>query len=181
MRWDRLFEDLEASFASDERSELDAEVADRTRRERALLDLQARLLAHVGRGSLTVRLASGALTAALVDVGPDWLLLDGHAGRTTLVPLSAVRGLTGLTAGAAEASIVARRFTMGAALRGLSRDRAPVEIADVDGVTLVGTIDSVGADHLDLAEHASDEPRRARNVVRHQVLPFAALAWVRRI
>ena len=39
MRWDRLFDDLEAQLALDDVRELDAEVADRTRRERALLDV----------------------------------------------------------------------------------------------------------------------------------------------
>ena len=48
MRWERLFDDLEAQLELDERREQEAEVADRTRRERAQVDLQARLLANVG-------------------------------------------------------------------------------------------------------------------------------------
>ncbi|HET6666792.1 MAG TPA: hypothetical protein VFG98_05865, partial [Intrasporangium sp.] len=73
-----------------------------------------------------------------------------------------------------------RRFTLGAALSGISRDRAVVDVVDVEGQLLTGTIDAVGADHLDVAEHAPDEPRRARHVVRTHVMPIAALGSVRR-
>ena len=54
-RWDRLFEDLEAQLAAEELRELRAEVADRTRRERSLIDLQARLLGSVGRSAVAER------------------------------------------------------------------------------------------------------------------------------
>ena len=63
----------------------------------------------------------------------------------------------------------------------MSRDRAVVEVADVDGRPATGTIDVVGADHLELAEHAPDEPRRAANVTGRLLVPFWSLGSVRRI
>ena len=45
MRWDQLFGDLEGQLAHEQRRDLDLEVADRTRRERALIGLHERLLA----------------------------------------------------------------------------------------------------------------------------------------
>jgi hypothetical protein len=45
-------------------------------------------------------------------------------------------------------------------------------------IRLVGTIDVVGSDHLELAEHASDVPRRAENVTAVHVVPFWALESV---
>ncbi|WP_353511171.1 hypothetical protein [Intrasporangium sp.] len=184
MRWERLFEELDARFDAEASLQRDAEIADRTRRERALIPLYSRLLANVGRATISVRLpgAQGprVIVGAPRDVGPDWLLLVDTAQQTHLVPLAAVRGITGLRPGAQEGSLVGRRFTLGAALRGISRDRAVVDLADLDGQVLTGTIDAVGADHLDLAEHAPDEPRRARHVVRTHVIPIAALGSVRR-
>ena len=184
MRWERLFEELDARFDAEASLERDAEIADRTRRERALIPLSSRLLANVGRATISVRLpgAQGprVIVGAPGDVGPDWLLLADTAQQTHLVPLAAVRAITGLRPGAQEASLVGRRFTLGAALRGISRDRAVVDLVDLDGQVLTGTIDAVGADHLDLAEHAPDEPRRARHVVRTHVIPIAALGSVRR-
>lgn len=181
MRWESLFADLEARFELDERREREAEVADRIRRERALVALHSRLLANAGLGPVSVGLGSGVVTGTILDVGPDWLLLQEPPQRSVLVALGHVRYLTGLAPGAQEPTLVAKRFTLGAALRAVSRDRAVVEVMDVDGRPVTGTIDAVGADHLEIAEHAPDEQRRARNVIRSRLIPFAVLAAVRRL
>lgn len=181
MRWDRLFDDLAAQLTLDESRELEAEVADRTRRERALLDLHTRLLANVEASPLGLRLPGRVITGRLTDVGPDWALVETAPDRPCLVALAAVRGITGLAPGARTPSVVAKRFGLGAALRAVSRDRAVVELADVDGRAVTGTIDVVGADHLELAEHAPDEMRRAANITGRLLVPFWSLGSVRRI
>jgi hypothetical protein len=180
MRWERLFDDLEAQLASDDAHDLESEIADRTRRERALIDLHARLLANVGMRT-TWWVGGEALVAQVVDVGPDWVLVEPTPARPVLLRLGAVRSVAGLRRGAQTPSVVARRFTLALALGAISRDRASVEIRDVDGRQLVGTIDVVGADHLEIAEHASDEPRRSANVTSVALVPYASLAWVRRV
>lgn len=181
MRWDRLFDDLEAQLALDDVRELEAEVADRTRRERALLDLHTRLLANVGSSHVGLRLPARVVAGCLVDVGPDWALVETAPGRPVLVALAAVRAVSGIGPGARTPSVVARRFGLGTALRAVSRDRAVVEVADVDGQAVTGTIDVVGADHLELAEHASDEVRRTANVTGRLLVPFWSLGSVRRL
>ena len=180
MRWDRLFDDLEAQLELDESRELEAEVADRTRRERAQLDVQSRLLANQG-ATVGARLGSGVLTGVVVDVGPDWLLLEMRPDWPVLISLGALRSVTGLTPGAVTPTVVARRFALGAALRAVSRDRATVALTDVDARVTVGTIDVVAADHLEISEHASDEVRRASNVVARHLVPFTAIESVRRL
>ena len=180
VRWDRLFEDLAAQAASDEARDLHWEIADRTRRERALIDLHARLLANVG-SPLTVRLPGGPLHGILLDVGPDWVLLEVATQRPVLLALAAVRSFVGPGSRAVGPSAVARRFGLGAALRAVSRDRSTVELVDLDGCATTGTVDVVGNDHLDLAEHPVDAPRRQANVVAHHVVPFAAVAFIRRV
>lgn len=180
MRWDRLFDDLEAQIELEESHELGLEVADRTRRERALLDLQSKLLANRGT-RIDVRLSSGRLQGVVDDVGPDWLLLETRPDQPVLLPMASVRAITGLLPGSKALTVVARRFALGAALRAISRDRCTVALADIDARVVVGTIDVVGSDHLELAEHAADEPRRAANVLGHHLVPFAAIESVRRL
>ena len=46
------------------------------------------------------------------------------------------------------------------------------------GPRLLGTIDAVGADHLDLAEHLEGLPRRRENVRAVATVPFAAVVTV---
>ena len=76
-------------------------------------------------------------------------------------------------------SRTARRFGLGYALRALSRDRATVAVSLVGGgPPLLGTIDAVGADHLDLAEHDEGVPRRRENVRAVATVPFVALVAV---
>lgn len=179
MRWDQLFDDLEAQFDAEARHDLSLEVADRTRRERALRSLQGRLLA--ARGHVAhLRHRCGAVQGGIADVGPDWVLLDQPGDQTVLLPFSAVIAIRGLGSASGEPGAVARTFDLGLVLRGLSRDRARVELTDVTGAVTSGTVDAVGSDHLDLAVHPVDQPRRRENVTGHDVVPFTAICAIRR-
>lgn len=182
MGWDGLFEDLEAQFDSLERLQLEAEVADRTRRERAGVELLGRLVAHRG-APLTVRLVSrNVVHGVLQDIGHDWLALaeprpGGSVDRTVVVALGAVTGYgeLGRRTGPVEK---ARRYRLGYVLRGLSRDRLAVTVVDRSGEAATGTIAVVGADHLDLAEHPAEDGPRREAVRAVRVIPFAALVTV---
>jgi hypothetical protein len=181
MRWQGLFNDLEAQFEAAQAAELAGEVAERTRREGALLRLSDRLRAAEG-APVTVALPGiGLLRGRLADAGADWLLLEEHGGREVLVPLSAVLGVTGLgsLAAAPADSAVARRLDLRWALRGLARSRTGVALGLVDGSSVTGTLDRVAADHLDLAEHGPGELRRPGAVRQVRLVPLAALALVR--
>lgn len=180
MRWEKLFEDLAAQAESQELRAREAEVADRTRYERGQIDVQARLLASVGAAPLTVRLASRSLAGTVRDVGPDWLLLESGSRASSLVATAAVRAVSGIAPGAVLPSVVARRFGLGSALRGISRDRSVVELV-AQGLRLTGTIDVVGSDHVEVAEHAPDVPRRPGNVTARHLVPFWAFESVRHL
>ncbi len=178
MRWEALFADLEGRLVAEERRELDDEVAERTRRERALVTLSGRLAASVG-AEVRLCLVDGVVVhGRLLDLGVEWLLVRQLSGREVVVPLGAVCTLDELGR-RAEDGRSARRFTLGYALRALSRDRATVAVRVAGGgPALIGTIDAVGADHLDLSQHADGVPRRRENVTAVTTVPFAALVAV---
>lgn len=178
MRWQVLFADLEAQLAAAEAAELAGEVADRSRRELATVRLPDRLRAARGT-EITVVVAGLGPTAGRLDaVGADWLLIAPAQRPAALLPLAAVVSVSGLSAAATPGSPVSARLRLGYALRGIARDRAVVRLRLVDGRELIGTIDAVGADFLDLAVHASDEPRRADAVVAAVTVAFGQLAMV---
>jgi hypothetical protein len=178
MRWEGLFADLEGQLAAEQRRERDDEVAERTRRERALVTLPSRLAAAVG-APVRISLAVGLqVEGDLLDLGEDWVLVRQADAHEVLVPLAAVVTVRALGQQSVPAR-TARRFGLGYALRALARDRATVAVSLVgDGPRLVGTIDAVGADHLDLAEHPDGLPRRRTNVIAVATVPFAAVVAV---
>lgn len=163
MRWDALFDDLEAQLDRQAAAELWSEVAERSRAEVARLHLSDRLRAHEGQ-VLGLRLRDGSVLRGVCrDVGVEWLVLaDGP--RQSLVPTEATTVVQGLTrAAASEPGVVVRRLGLPHALRAVARGRVPVTIR-FDGGQVSGTIDRVAADHLDVAEHPLDEPRRGSAV-----------------
>lgn len=180
MRWDRLFDDLEAQLDDQERQERLAEVTDRVRQERAQLGLHDRLRAAMADGQVVTFQVAGAglVEGEVLDVGADWLLV-GSAERADLVTFAAIRAVRGLAGRTPAASAVARRFGLGAALRALARDRRAVEVVDIEGARWPGTVDAVGHDTFDLAEHPLDLPRRAENIRGVRVVPFWSTAVVR--
>lgn len=178
MRWQELFADLEGQLEAEAARDLDLEVADRVRRERADVALGDRLAASVSRRlQLRVR-GAGDVAGELADVGRDWMLLEAEGRRSALVPFSALLAVSGCAERSNQSPTVARRFGLGHALRVLSRDRAVVRLLDVDGRSVAGTPDRIGSDHLDLAQHPADVPRRRANVTGRLVVPFSAIAVV---
>jgi hypothetical protein len=182
MRWQALFDDLEAQIEAADAAQLQAEVADRTRREQALLGLVDRLRATVDHPVGVSVWGGGTVHGRLVEVGVDWLLLEETGLRDVLVPLDAVLRMTGVgqrSEPPGSTGEVGRRLDLRWALRGLARDRAGLGVVLRDGTSLTGTLDRVGADHVDLAEHAPGESRRADQVRQVRLLPLTALALLR--
>lgn len=166
MRWERLFADLEARLEAAEHELTEGDVADLTRSERGQLQLRDRLRAHVGETlSWSVGVDESPLSGELMDVGADWVLIRGSR-EELLIPIAAVQHVSGLSR-AAEPAVgeVARRLGIAVVLRGLVRDRAIVTVRLASDQRLTGTIDRVGKDHLDLAIHGADLPRRATAVL----------------
>ena len=197
MRWDDLFDDLESQLEQ----ELGAEKADLGAEEERLrlgrLTLRDRLLTMTRASDgvpdqLKLAMRDGSVvTVAVGSIGRDWLVgeLVGARRGSCVVPLAAVaallpsseqlaRSTTAEPAGESPVSLSAR-LGLAFVLRDLCRRRAAVDLSTASGERLHGTIDRVGRDHLDLAEHQPGVPRRAASVGGIRILPFGELQLVR--
>lgn len=188
MRWEQLFTDLGARFEELADAEMMAELPDRQRSAGATLTVVQRCAGAIG-AELRVRVRSGRLhTGDLRSVGVNWVLLGSPGGGEVLIALAAITSIEGLrSATGAPLGTVASRFDLRLALRGIARDRSPVVLGVTGaaeghvgaGTDLSGTIDRVGADFVELAQHAMWEPRRAEAVRSVLLVPLGAVDSVR--
>lgn len=182
MRWQHLFDDLEAQLEGETAGAFDAELADRIRGELARTTLEDRLRGRVG-GEVTLFVTGlGQLDGRLRRVGTGWLVVEEARGLDAVVAMTAVTGVRDLPVAARGRDIdgpVNARLGLAAVLGVLSRDRAVVSIELTDRSRMTGTIDRVGTDYLDLAQHPLDESRRPEAVSAIRSIAFRAIAVVR--
>jgi hypothetical protein len=94
--------------------------------------------------------------------------------------ITTVRGVTRLSSAPETDGYLAGRLGFRHILRAVVRDRSAVRLDLVDGSALDGTLDRVGADFVELAEHPAGELRRRSQVRGIVVVPLVAIAIVRR-
>ncbi len=184
MRWQQLFADLQAQFEAEEAAVEGAEFASRARAEVGAIGLADRVRGAVDLPVVLACRGAGPVAGVLLEVGPDWLLVEDDGARQCLVALAAVRSVAGLgrrTAVPGPAGPVRGQLDLRRALRGLARDRSGVQIVLDDGGVLSGTLDRVGADYVELAEHPVDVPRRAEAVAGVRAIVISGIAVVRTV
>lgn len=183
MRWDALFEDMEAQFAAENRLLQESEIAERVRIDAAGVGMADRLRASINL-RVMVHLVSGSTLAGLLSHAGSQLLVLNEQQHQVLVPYAAIGRCSGLARHAlTEPSVVRQRPDLGRALRALSRDRSNLALTLAGGsqgeVTLHGVIDRVGRDYVDFAVTGPGEARRAANVIEMAAVPFTALRAIR--
>lgn len=179
MRWDALFADLENQLVAERWETIEAEASELTRGQRAEVTLVQRFRAALGQRIRVTLAPAGELSElTLQSAGPEWL--GGYdAAGSLLIPSPVVLAVEGNLQRADTAEPKLRTgVSIAAAYRALSRRREPVGVVGISGSLLAeGTIDVVGADHFDIAQHPRDEVRRrARS---RKTIPFAAVQLVR--
>ncbi|MDD7962193.1 hypothetical protein [Microbacterium thalli] len=188
MRWERLFEDLEHQLDSEweaERAALDSE-AERLRMSRLTLRDRLTVLADQS-DEVAIDLVgpTATLRGRLTGAGADWCSVElGADAHVALIPLEAIAAL-GAARPALARSVrpggpprISDRMTLGFVLRDAARRRGGVRVHTITGGVHIGTIDRAGADHLDLALHEVDVPRRDAAVAGIRLIPFHAVSWV---
>ena len=193
MRWDNLFDDLESQLEQ----ELGAEDIDLLAEEERLrlgrLGLRDRLKAMAAAGE-PVRLILRDGTRVAIDVGAigrDWIAGevcgDGRRFVSCVIPIAAITGClpspaqtSASVGGDPETGVgsLSARLGLQFVLRDLCRRRAAVNVRTPHDL-LHGTIDRVGRDHFDLAEHEPGVARRERAVHAIRLVPVVEIVHVR--
>lgn len=196
MRWDNLFDDLESQLEHELCSE-DVDLrAEEERLRLGRMSLRDRLMSlHLSaRGtdySIRVDVAGSLVRVSPTSFGKDWIAarLIGETSRRShiVLPLRAIAGivldrphaLSSLTATPAEGeSALSARIGLTFVLRDLCRRRSELDLVLPSG-SVHGTIDRVGRDHCDLAEHEAGTPRRESSVAHYRIVPIDQLLMVR--
>lgn len=194
MRWQNLFDDIEAQLES----ELGADDLDllaeeeRLRLGRLSLRDRVRALSEATPASaLALSIRGGdRVTLTVTAIGRDWFAGETDAGirRSVIVPFPALAAIEPVGPQLAASlrsdpvpeppTALSARLGLAFVLRDLCRRRLAVEL-HVGALRSHGTIDRVARDHLDIAEHLPGEARRADAVTRIRIVAFTALDLVR--
>lgn len=155
----------------------DAEIIELERAARADRRLLGRFM---DAGAVRVEIVGGELVdARVVAVGRDVVVLTDETSDWA-IPIWGVTAVVGLGADPLRAVAKMERLGILAVARSWARERDVVRVHRVGAGPLDGTLDSVGADHVDLAEHDPGEPRRSAAVRRHVTVPVGAISAIRR-
>ncbi|GAA4176048.1 hypothetical protein [Gryllotalpicola koreensis] len=195
MRFDLLFDDLEGQLESQLAVGGEQQRAEEERLRAARTPLRERLAALAGESGPGIRLRlidGSAVEVTVATVGRDWLAAQLSDGGECVVPLGAIASLA-LSAAQIAASrermpepqpgrpgALTAKIGIGVVLRDLARRRVPLDVLTrAEPAPVHGTIDRVGADHLDLAVHERGAARRASSVLEHRVVSLAAVTQLR--
>jgi hypothetical protein len=142
--------------------------------------LWEQLARRVG-GDATVHAGARAFRGTTVASYPEFLVLRATDGSEHLIPY----GPAVSVALPAEPSTLrptptpaTRRYALALALRELARRREPVRVELADGASCDGTIEAVGSDYLEIAEHDLGEARRRPAVRSRRFVGLAAVVAV---
>ena len=144
MRWNGLFDDLEAHWADLGWQETVAEAAELTRAEWMALSLVDRLRGARGR-QVRLHLAWGEVVDGVVHtVGQGWVGVHVDGSGSAIVAVDCVAAVEAdLTRAAVAPELAAAGW--GTVLRGIARTRQPVAVTGRLGAALAeGTVDRVG-------------------------------------
>jgi hypothetical protein len=176
-RFDALLAGIAAEMEAADAAALDADIAEVERAARAESHLLDRLRAQ---RQVSLELAEGGMVSGLVAaVGRDVVVLAADDGDWA-IPVWGISAVVNPDDGVEQRRTVSERLGLASVARSWSRQRSIVRVMRLAGAPLDGTIDAVGADHLDLAEHDPGEPRRADAVRRQVLVPLGAISAIRR-
>jgi hypothetical protein len=176
----RVFDELEAECDAGLRREAEQESLAAVRAEVGATVLWEQLARPIGTEA-TAFAGARAVRGSVVASYPEFLVLRATDGTDHLIrygPAVSVALPPEPPALRPAPPAAARRYQFVLALRELARRREPVRVELADGTSCDGTIESVGSDYLEVAEHDLGEARRRAAVRARRFVGVAAVVAV---
>lgn len=180
MRWDSLFDDLEAQLAEQSRAQLRDEIAENTRVERATAELSDSLarfrgteisVKTVGRTEIRARLGPCATDYFCLETEIAQWVIRYQAVESIALPLSLGSASTGIRQ--------AKTIRFSAVIRRMLRDRARCQIYGSHGQLIAeGTLGQVAKDFLVISTHQRDEYVRSSRPLNQLMIPLGSVGWI---
>ena len=176
----RVFDELEGEFDAGLRREAEQETVAAVRAELGCTVLWEQLARRTGSDAAVL---AGARTFRGVTVAsyPEFLVLRSDDGSEHLIrygPGVSVALPAEPPTLRPTPNPATRRYQFALALRELARRREPVRVELAGGTSCDGTVEAVGSDYLELAEHDLGEARRRPAVRARRFVGFAAVVAV---
>ena len=176
----RVFDELEAEFEAGLRQEAEQEALAAVRAELGSTVLWEQLARRLGNEA-TVLAGARAFRGTAVASYPEFLVLRADDGTEHLIrygPAVSVALAAEPAALRPAPAAATRRYQFALALRELARRREPVRVELADVTRCDGTIEAVGSDYLEIAEHELGEARRRVAVRARRFVGFEAVVAV---
>ena len=176
----RVFDELEGEFEAGLRREAEQEALAAVRAEVGATVLWEQLAGRIG-SETTVLAGARAFRGGGVASYAEFVVLRAVDGTEHLIrygPAVSVALSAQPPALRPAPPAAARRYQFALALRELARRREPVRVELVDGARCDGTIEAVGSDYLEVAEHDLGEARRRAAVRARRFVGLAAVVAV---
>jgi len=176
----RVFDELEAEFEAGLRREAEQETVAALRAQVGATPMWEQLARRIGVQAV-VRAGARLVQGTVIASYPDFYVLQGgdqaqHLVRSEATTIALPAEPT--PPQPAPSTAAARRYTLSLALRELARRREPVRLELVDGNAVAGTIEAVGSDYVEIAEHDLGEARREAAVRARRLTALTAVALV---
>jgi hypothetical protein len=174
----RLFEELEAEFEASLRREAEQEAVAALRAQAAETSLWESLARRVGT-EIVVRAGTRMYRGTLLASYPDFFVVRASNRSQHLIRLSPTISVW-MPADRQRLRPLAPapRYRFVLALRELARRREPVRLELADENAVDGTVQLVGSDYLELAEHDLAEPCRGPSITGRRLVGIAAVVVV---
>ena len=178
MRWDDLFDDLEAQLRHEQAAALRDEINENLQVERATQDLEE-VLCRLQGSAVHLQLAGGReLAGQLGPAGPGYFCVE-ESRMLWVIRCEQLRQLQWpgpLPPALPQPADSSRRPKLAAVLRQLMRDRARTWLWDREGSLLAeGSIVQAAKDFVLLAAHAADEFPTRRTGRSPVLIPLEAI------